>query len=120
MQLEHIVMTQEDNSFASISQRRLARYREMTPLWVRYSASTADKLGPKPRLDMTIVNDIYNSYHTDTTEEHFLKVVDPDTPKSAMIRRYAPSEPIPKKPVTTTKDRQIRGSKIRKIEDSFF
>jgi len=119
MELERIVIAQEDNTFPLTSQERLPDYRNESRLWVRFAASIADKIGPKPRLNMTITSYTYSSGSAESTAKHFLKTVRVDTPKIAIGQRSGHFESITNKPITTRKTRKIRGSKMRKIDESF-
>ncbi|GAB7344680.1 hypothetical protein MBLNU457_3161t1 [Dothideomycetes sp. NU457] len=128
VELERIVVIQEDRTFPFVSEERLVMYREDTPMWIRYASSVADQIGPKPQLNLTLLDStlgkgiftsVYDLYPS-LGVKHFLKTTSPDVEKNRLKQSPDIPNAILKRPTSTSKGRQIRGSKVRKIEDALF
>lgn len=119
-ELERVVVAQEDSTFPSVSEVRLATYRQETPMWIRYASSVDDQLGPKPRIDVTLTGNLKGSHGNAGGSKHFLRTMNSDVSKAEMKLSAEAVHPNSTQPNATAKARQIRGSKIRKVEDAFF
>lgn len=110
--------------FPLVSEERFVAYRQGTPLWIRYASSIANQIGPKPRIDLTLVGSGQSSSGVRSVVERvvkrFLKTKNPDVLKNGLKRSSTGLNRIQKQPTAIAKGRQVRGSKIRKIEDAFF